>query len=313
MSKVAVIDIGTNTSKIHIVEIAGDQFTSIRKEKIPTKLGKGGIQNMRISDEAVQRLEDALLIFKDICIEEKCANIMAFATAMMRNSENGNEVAEYIHDKTGIAIQIIDGQEEADLIFRGVSECVDSKIGQYLIMDIGGGSTEFVLVTNGQSEWQKSFQFGATSLLEKFVKDDPVSASNIREINGFLEDELSDLFSQIRSVNIPLIGSSGTFESISEMIAHRSEKMESYESGMPKINAIESIQSLHNSIIHSNRIERSRMRGLPEFRIDTIVTALISLNFLFSKIQFSAVHTAPYSLKEGAIVKYFLGQKEQQH
>ncbi len=307
MSRVAVIDIGTNTSKIHIAEINGQGFKSIRKAKMPSKLGMGGTESMLIQPEAIERLKDALSFFKSICIEENCSDVIALATAMMRNSKNGKEVVETIFKETGIAIQIINGEEEADLIFKGVSSCVEANIGQYLIMDIGGGSTEFILVNDGRPTWQNSFQFGATTLLEKFNVSDPISLDQIAAIEHFLESELRALWDNCKGINIPLVGSSGSFESISEMIAHRNETIHHFKFGESNVNSIEDLLALNDSIIKSTRIERSRMRGLPEFRIDTIVTALVTLKFVSSKIHFSSIVTAPFSLKEGAIMKYFVG------
>ena len=305
MSRVAVIDIGTNTTKLQIAEIHGDQFTNIRNDKIATQIGKGAINDNIIQKEAIERLIQAIIRFKEICLFENCSDIMAFATAMMRNAKNGQQVAEQVHDETGIAIQIISGDEEADLIYTGVSACITSAFNPFLIMDIGGGSTEFILVNSNGTSWKRSFSFGATTLLEKFNVSDPITATQLTNINEYLDKELSELWNVCKDLKLYLVGSSGSFESISEMIAYRFKDLDAYNSENSNRSEIDQIEKLFQEIVQSTRAERKAMRGLPEFRLDTIVTALITLKKIQDNINLNALISVPYSLKEGAIIKYY--------
>lgn len=307
--RVAIIDIGTQTSKINIAEVENDNFQTIYKLKVATQLGRGGILNNEISPEAEDRLFRAMDRFKDICLEKRCTKVMAFATSMMRRSINGQALVEKVFERTGIAIQIIDGEEEADLIFKGVSNCIGSNIEQYLIIDIGGGSTEFILVSDGQASWKHSFSFGAISLLERFEVSDPIEQIEIERIEEFLKIELTPLFENCVGVQIPLVGSSGSFDSISEMIHHRTGDIKNYNGTESQTLSNENLISLYNSIISSSKAERLRMRGLVEFRVDSIVTALVVIRFVIDRLNLSSTVRAPYSLKEGALIKYFLPQQ----
>ena len=307
--RVAIIDIGTQTSKIQIADVFEDRFETIKKLKFPTLVGKDGILKNEISSEAKIRLFHAMDQFKKLCLENDCQEIMAFATAMMRKANNGPEIVEEVFQRTGIAIQVIDGEIEAELIFKGVSSCVDPLIGQYLIMDIGGGSTEFIIVSGNEPKWKKSFSFGATSLMEKFKVSDPISLKEIDDIHAFFDIELKSLFENCLGVQIPLVSSSGSFDSISEMIHHRKSNFQNFNVNEGQTMILEDLISLHSSLISSTHNERKLMRGLVEFRRDTIVMAILLIEYLLNKLNISSIMRVPYSLKEGAIVQFYISDK----
>ncbi|MEP7168695.1 MAG: exopolyphosphatase, partial [Bacteroidota bacterium] len=221
--RIAIIDCGTNTFHLLIVETKADgKFKTILKENIPVKLGEAGITNKIISEIPFQRGMNTLKNFGEIIRKTNPDKIFAYATAAIRNAANGNDFVKAAMEKTGIEIQLIDGQREAELIYYGVRQAVKLTDEKVLIMDIGGGSVEFIIANNNEIFWKQSFGTGAAFLLEKFKPSDPIQLSEINEIRNYLEKELHPLFAQLQTTNYKLqtlIGSSGSFETFVDLIS----------------------------------------------------------------------------------------------
>ena len=166
----AVLDLGTNTFNILIVNIEKNVKTILHHDRVPVKIGKGGIQNNQIIEEACQRAKEALKQFRKLIDQYnvKIEDITAIATSAFRNAINGQALADEIKQETEIEIRIIQGEVEAELIYYGVKGAM--KIGEEtaLIMDIGGGSVEFILCNENHIFWKKSYEIGAQRLLDLF-------------------------------------------------------------------------------------------------------------------------------------------------
>ena len=189
---IAVIDCGTNTFHLLIVETKADgKFKILFKESVPVKLGEGGITSKIISEMPFHRGILALKYFKNIIRKHDPYKIVAYATAAIRNAANGNDFLQEAMNETQIEIQQIDGSKEAELIYYGVRQAVKLTEEKVLIIDIGGGSVEFIIVDKNEIFWKQSFEIGAALLLEKFKPTDPITPSEINEIKMHLEKNTS--------------------------------------------------------------------------------------------------------------------------
>ena len=222
---IAIIDCGTNTFHLLIVATRQHhQFEIIFKKNIAVKLGEDGITSKVISPGPFSRGMSALRFFKKEFEKHNVKKTVAFATAAIRNAKNGQEFIKQAKAETGIEIQTIDGMKEAELIYLGVRRAVSMTDEKVLIMDIGGGSVEFIIANKTKIFWQHSFEIGAALLLEKFKPHNPITKDEIKTVESFLDKELSLLFEQLKKLKVKpksLIGSAGSFETFAEMIAHQ--------------------------------------------------------------------------------------------
>ncbi len=140
--KTGIIDMGTNTFNLLIEDEGGQVYYN---DKIPVKLGQGGIDHNHIAPPAFQRGLDALSRFRTICTEKGAEQIFAFATSAIRSADNGQQFVEEVEEQTGIRTNIIDGDREAMFIYEGVKHAITIGKSPVLIVDIGGGSTEAVI------------------------------------------------------------------------------------------------------------------------------------------------------------------------
>lgn len=300
--KIAILDLGTNTFHLLIAEVKRGKFKVIFKSKIVVKLVEGSIQKNVIAKVPFRRGIDALLHYSDVIDTYKPKEVHAFATSAIRSSDNGNEFVRMAKKSSGIKINVITGAKEAGLIYYGVRQCVNLNGGTSLIMDIGGGSTEFIIAGEKKVYWKQSFNIGAARLLEMFKPSDPITPNEILAIEAHLKKQLAPLAVAIKKYPVKkLIGSSGSFDTFAEMSGHRFynrnviKKVKSYKFKM------DDFYRMHDIIIGSTVEERLKMKGLIKMRVDMIVIAAICTNYILKKFNLEEMHLSKYALKEGAL------------
>src|SRR6478609_9893114 len=142
----------------------------------------------------------------------------AFGTSALRSAQNGNEIIERIKSETGIEAQIISGELEAEYIYRGVRAAMKLGKEKSLIIDIGGGSVEFIIGNEDKIFWSRSFDIGGQRLLEKYHKHDPIIQEEINNLNAHFSETLNSLLKELDTHKPKtLVGSSGTFDTLSEI------------------------------------------------------------------------------------------------
>jgi exopolyphosphatase/guanosine-5'-triphosphate,3'-diphosphate pyrophosphatase len=300
MDKLAIIDLGTNTFHLLIVEIIDGAEKILHKEKIAVKLGEGGISEGSISKDAEERAIKTMLYFNDKIKEEKVENIFASATSAMRNAENGKEVMQHIYEATNISIQLISGLDEAKFIHQGVKKALEIGPEPALIMDIGGGSVEFIICNHIEVFWMQSFEIGAQRLLDKFHKHDPMLPKDIEKLDDFLRKELAELKVKM-DIYQPhhLIGSSGTFDTLIDI--NYQEKGIDKPDDVSFSLSLEDFERIFEEMIHKTREERMEIPGMIEMRVDMIVVAVCMIQFLIENNDFVDIKVSTYALKEGLL------------
>jgi exopolyphosphatase/guanosine-5'-triphosphate,3'-diphosphate pyrophosphatase len=299
----AIIDLGTNTFNLLIAEKSGESWQHVFNTKIPVKLGEGGMNDSKITDAAFQRGIDAMENLRETMRNWSVEKHHAFATSAIRSSSNGLEFVEAVREKTGISVEVIDGDREAELIHKGVvqtnwlSEKVD------LILDIGGGSSELILATQDEVLWKKSFDLGVSRLIERLNPSNPVSKEDIQNLESTLTEELTPLFEAVKKVEIhSLIGCSGSFDSVVEMIAAR-DNQKAEVNVMSEHHEIENedFEWLYQTLLPTTIEERLHFPGLVEMRAEMIVFSLIIIRFLLNDLEIKNIRHSAYALKEGAL------------
>jgi exopolyphosphatase/guanosine-5'-triphosphate,3'-diphosphate pyrophosphatase len=301
--RIAIIDLGTNTFNILIVETdASNAYKQIFQTKIAVKLGEGGITKGFIAPIPFQRGIDALVQYKIILDDYKVEKIFAFATSAIRSASNGNEFVSTAKEKTAIDIQVISGDKEAELIYYGVRSAVKMSNETSLIIDIGGGSTEFIIANKDQIFWKQSFLLGAARLLERFNPSDPITNKEIEDVKAYLKQELQPLFDAVKKYPITeLIGSSGSFDSLAEMIAHRFYTPAILDNKTEYDFKIDDCSAIYDIIIKSTKAERTAMKGLVQMRVDMMVISSILVHFVVVEFEIEKMRLSTYSLKEGVL------------
>jgi exopolyphosphatase / guanosine-5'-triphosphate,3'-diphosphate pyrophosphatase len=247
---------------------------------------------------------NALLYFKSKLESFQCRAISAFGTSALRNAKNGGEIVREIKQRTGIEAKIISGKEEAEYIYRGVRAAVKLGMDKSLIVDIGGGSVEFIIANKEKIFWKQSLEIGAQRLLEKFHKHDPIDVEETRELENYFEDELKSVFNKLVEYQPKsLVGSSGTFDTLSEIYCI--QKNIGYSEDQPESPlTLESFHQIHQQLVTKNRAARLAIPGMIEMRVDMIVVASSLIKHLVSHYQFSKIHVSSYSLKEGVLASF---------
>ena len=300
---VAIIDLGTNTFNLLIAEIKKDHsFEILVSEKLPVKLGEGGINKRYMTPLAMERGLAAIDLHLKTIQVFHVEKIYAFGTSAIRSAENGNEFARKIKENFNLTVDIITGEEEAELIFSGVKQCYPVKEKPVLVLDIGGGSNEFIIGTGKEVLWKKSYNLGMARLLEKFSPEDPIKTDEIQQIENYLEHELHELMVANHTFKPEiLIGSSGTFDTFSDMLV-KENKLHPPDTLYFPI-PLEEYNVLHSRLLVSTLEERKKMQGMEPVRVEMIVLASIFVNFTLQKTAIKRLIQSPFSLKEGVIAR----------
>jgi exopolyphosphatase/guanosine-5'-triphosphate,3'-diphosphate pyrophosphatase len=303
--RISVIDLGTNTFNLLIVETQDDQaYKIIYNNKLPVKLGKSGMDKKEIRPDAITRGMNALERHMNTISEYKSEKVFAIATSGIRSARNGEQFVKMIQQRFGLDVEIISGEREAELIYHGVKQAVELSKEKVLILDIGGGSNEFIIADCENIYWKKSYPLGVARLLAKFKPSDPISIEEIEFISNYLEERFSDLFEEFRKHKIStLVGASGSFETIANMIRAEEPNSETETGTEPESINIDltDFENLYQKLINSTLKERKQMKGLESMRLEMIVVATLIVKFILQKLKITRLIQSNFALKEGVI------------
>ncbi len=307
--KAAVIDMGTNTFHLLLVEISGMSFKTIYKEKIPVKIGQGGINLDFLAPEALKRAMHTLRHFKNLISGEGIKNTFAFATSAIRNAKNGPEFVQAVKSEIGIDINVISGEQEAQLIYEGVKLSGSLNGQAELIMDIGGGSVEFIIGTSQEVYYKESFEIGGQRLMELFHHHDPILPEEISELKSYLSQKLQPLLEAIKIFNpIGLVGASGTFDTLTDMYFEsilQSKLTGPHVFELP----VDGFNRIYLDLLSKNHLERMAIPGMVPLRADMIVVAATLIDFILKLMPIRSITCSHYALKEGAISRLLVAEQ----
>jgi len=290
----AVIDLGTNTFNLLIGEINDNRLDVIWVEKEPVLLGMGGINEGKIAADAYVRAMSTLMRFNAKCKLYQVAHTIGFGTSALREASNGMQFIAEAKERFGLDIAIISGDEEANLIYRGVKWLYDFSVPA-IIMDIGGGSTEFIVASSEGVKNSASFNIGVSRIYQILGKVEEYTKQNFETIHTYIEQGTGNFFSE-EHTNV-LIGASGSFETLYEMIYEKKfispEKLVS----LP----IEELLKQIEWVLDSTYEDRLNNPWIIPMRKQMIPIAVLKIKWVIEKLNIKEVWLSPYSLKEGAL------------
>ncbi|MGI4750771.1 MAG: hypothetical protein ACRYFB_09065 [Janthinobacterium lividum] len=302
--RIAVMDLGTNTFHLLIAEPVKNSFKEILHLTEAVKLGEGGMKDGLIKPEAFARGLKTMQLFAEKIALKEASRIRAVATSAVRSTKNGTDFIRQVKQKTGIEIEVIDGLAEAELIYKGVKSSGILSAEKSLILDIGGGSVEFILCDKQEIFWKHSFEIGAQRLRQLFHQIDPIPAKNIDQLNQYLEEQLQLLFLSIKNQEVQqLIGSAGSFETYAEMIELKKGNAFDIKKNKTYQFEITDFEQVTKWLQHSSHQERLQQKGIIPLRVDMIVVASLLTSFIMQKLEIPKLSMTTFSLKEGILAE----------
>lgn len=315
-SLLASIDIGTNTIRLLVAEVkANGEIRELYSERRITRIGEGMAKGRILNPKAIERTVAALKIFKEAADRYPLEGRRAVATHAVREASNKKEFLTMAKKEAGLAIDVITGREEAKLTLLGVFSGIKKRPQYSLIMDVGGGSTEFILSEGNKSKVLLSMNFGVVPLAEAFVKDDHVNERDIRNMKGDIRERIEEARQRIKK-SLPvkrgrkagnfwpegtiLIGTAGTITTLAAV----DQGLERYSSSrinnyMMKRSSVERIYQRLKAMSAEDR------RGIPAIepgREDLILPGSLILIEAMKDFDFREILVSDYGLREGIII-----------
>jgi exopolyphosphatase/guanosine-5'-triphosphate,3'-diphosphate pyrophosphatase len=291
--RIAVIDLGTNTFNLSVAEKQGNEFVTILGDKEGVGLGLGGINSGLITDDAIARGLDTLRRFKSLAEKNGVTKFVLVGTSALRNAENRQTFLDIVWRELKLKIHVIPGAEEAALIYAGVTS-VRKPEHKALIMDIGGGSTEFIYADASGPIKSRSFEIGVSRIYQMFRLSDPLSEKDGQLIEDYLNTSCGDFFDDVQARE--LIGASGTFETFYELCFNRRYP----ERKTTSMNREEMLPHL-DSVINSTQAERNKNQWIIPIRKKMAPIAAVKIQWIMRKLDIETVTISPFSLKEGVL------------
>lgn len=295
MNRVAVIDLGTNTFHILIVDLRDDgHYDTIFKERRYVYLGGANIN--KIDLEAFSRGIDTLVEFAQTMKEHRVVKYRAIGTAALRKSSNAQEFILEAKELAGINIELITGDQEALLIAKGISQLYKED-KPHLVMDIGGGSVEFI-IGKTSIDWCQSFEVGISILYNRFMKTDPIDPADLDALFDYLDNSLAPLKAAMGGYDsYDLIGAAGTYEVLATYLNGE------LDSKLSQLNQ-QGIRDLFATAIPLSIDERKALDGIPSHRAQYLIVSLALIIYVLDNSQINHVYVSAYSMKEGVIADY---------
>jgi exopolyphosphatase/guanosine-5'-triphosphate,3'-diphosphate pyrophosphatase len=308
----AGIDIGTSTLRLLVAEIGPDSFQEIYADRRITRLGQDLDRTGRLSSNARERSLNALLDFSASIRRHGALPASAVGTSALRNASNAAEFIADIQQRTGLAVRVISGEEEARFTLLGVARALtgldsnhakDSPLASALVIDVGGGSTELIMTKPDRKPLVASLPLGAVYLTERFIKHDPPMADEL----GLLRSTIRETFEQqavgMRGTAGIFVGTAGTITTLAAMdqglTLYDPDKVNGY------LMTKETIEGIVGKLVVSTLAERRTFPGLEQGREDIILAGAVVTQELMSWSGFSTMVVSDWGLREGLVLDLY--------
>lgn len=304
--KLAALDIGTNSFHLIVVSVSSSgNFEIIDREREVIRLSEGNTGDIKVIQlQSIERAVAAIDRFNKISKSHN-ATMRAIATSAARESSNRDEFIKNIFERTGVKIEVISGLEEARLIFRGIQNAVPVYDKSTLAIDIGGGSTEFILGKEGEIKFADSIKIGAVRLTQKIFPDHIITDQRVETTRKWAKEEISKIAANLSHSEIEVfVGSSGTINNAGLMIE---AKQKGFKSDSHILNNFEftadELFEIEEEILCKNTLEeRKAIPGLEEGRADIIPAGIIIISTIFRVLKIKKMIISGYALREGIIL-----------
>jgi exopolyphosphatase/guanosine-5'-triphosphate,3'-diphosphate pyrophosphatase len=283
----AAIDIGSNAVRLLIKSIDREavqekKFKKVMMLRVPLRLGFDVFSIGELSEKKADKLRRLMKAFRQLMKIYDVDDYRACATSAMRDARNGRMIIKKIEKDTGIRIEIIDGQEEARMIYNNHIECMEDRLGNYMYVDVGGGSTEINLLTNGELVWSVSYNIGTVRMLSNAVKEGTWQQ---------MEEELMKVTEGVAAINI--IGSGGNINKLFRLADKKDKKLQR----LP----VSSLQTVYDVLKPLTPEERVEAFSLKQDRADVIVPAAEIFLKIAEVVHAEYIYVPVIGLSDGII------------
>jgi len=300
--KIAAIDIGTNSTRLLISEFKNSIFHTLEREMKINRIGKNLKISGKISYDSAQAVSDTLKKYKALLESRGVTRYRAVGTNAVRKAMNSQWFISYIKESTGIKIGSITGEEEAHLTFYGASRSLDIP-KSILVVDIGGGSTEFILGSNGNSleiNMAESLDIGCVNLSEEFIKDEGPDKIELEKMYSYICNYISGTIDLIgRRSDIAIIGVAGTVTTLAAIDL----ELEEYDSSRIHLHRLtrEKISVIYRRLCSTPLNERKKIRGLEPGRADIIIGGSAILLEILRQLDKDSIIVSEQDILDGII------------
>jgi exopolyphosphatase/guanosine-5'-triphosphate,3'-diphosphate pyrophosphatase len=304
-ARICVIDLGTNSFHAIIVDVyPNGSFAVVDRLKEMVRMGEGGLTRNRLREAAIERGLEALKRIHLLATGWGAREFMAFATSAIREATNGGAFIDRVRHEVGLRIRAISGQREAELIFKGVQRAVSMR-QPTLVVDIGGGSVEFIVTPDGQEvALAVSLKLGAARMSERFVTTDPISPAELAALNDHYRQQLVFVFAAARDVGVrSVVASSGTAKALARVTLGQHGGDPDASVFKQDINVTHFRRTMRQ-IIASTADERHAIGAVSAKRVDQIGAGAALMAALVDELPVERLRISPNALREGMVVHY---------
>lgn len=301
--RIAAVDLGSNSFHLVIADVHPDgSFTPVSGEKEMLRLGDVVSREGMITVEAADAAVATMRRFRLLAEAAGATEILACATSALRTASNGDEVLDRIEREAGITADVIDGLEEARLIFTAIRAAVTIDPSPAVCFDLGGGSLEIMVGDVGGLAWAASERLGVARLSAEFVRSDPISEADRRRLRNHIVSVLGP-----RAVDVGLlepkmaIGSSGTIEDLGHMIAARRDAKMPRTFHHLSFTRVE-LDELRDVLVDSTSAQRKKLDGLDAKRVDLIVAGAELMSKAMELFDVTEMTVSEWALREGMVL-----------
>ena len=300
--RLAGVDIGTLTCRLLIADLLpGGRLKEVRSERRILRLGEGVDRTKQLSVVAMDRVLQCLREWREMIDASSVDAAAAVATSAVRDAENRDEFLDRVKREAGFEVEIITGEEEAGRTMLGISSGLSVGVTGVLALDIGGGSTEFILDRPGQKPVVRSIDVGVVRLCERLLHHDPPTDEEVRQAREWVTRETKAAVASMGSYQTAtFVGTAGTITSLAAM----AQKLSTYEPA--RIHnyqlKLSTIQELEQTLLSRKKTDRAGLPGLEKGREEVIVAGAIIIRTVMETLGMSAVLVSDLGLREGVLL-----------
>ena len=298
----AGIDIGTLTCRLLIAELApSGTLRELRSDRRILRLGQGVDRDRMLRGDAMARVAETLKEWCTLMEGYQLDASIAVATSAVRDAGNREEFVRLIHRQTGLEIEILSGEEEARRTILGIRSGLPAGVSDVLALDIGGGSTEFILDRPGQTPMMRSVDIGVVRLCERLLRHDPPTSEEIHQAREWVRAETVTAVGEMTlPVGLTFVGTAGTITSLAAM----AQQLPTYEPA--RIHnyrlARSVVEELESTLLARTKSERVGLPGLEANREEVIAAGAIILRTVMETVKIPSLLVSDLGLREGVLL-----------
>ena len=301
--RLAGIDIGTLTCRLLIADLtSGHSLKALQSERRILRLGEGVDQTKRLSPTAMDRVIHCLQEWRSVIENHEVEATAVVATSAVRDASNRAEFLARVKAECGLEVELISGEEEARRTLLGIRSGLPVGVTDILALDIGGGSTEFILDRPGQAPTTRSIDIGVVRLCERFLHHDPPTTEEIHQAREWVKRETTAAVAGMGSYEqATFVGTAGTITALAAM----AQKLSTYEPARIHnyVLKLDTIRELEQTLLSRKKVERIGLPGLEKNREEVIAAGAIIIRTIMETLEQKECLVSDVGLREGVLIE----------